>query len=90
MHMMSSMQWSSFGKWLGLRQRQDTTVCYSSRISGLNGMDWQKNKARPNDPSGKRAAFTLKLGGLFDIGAADTIDEIMKSRLLLAFFSVRG
>lgn len=41
-----------------------------------------KNKSRSTDPGGKRAAFMLKLASLFDIGAADAIDEIMKSRLL--------
>lgn len=41
-----------------------------------------KNKTRPTDPGGKRDAFTLKLNGLFDIGAANAIEEIFKSRLL--------
>ena len=41
-----------------------------------------KNKGRPTDPGGKRAKYKLKLDGLFDIGAPDAIDEILKSRLL--------
>lgn len=50
-------------------------------------VDWKalaKNKAHPVDPANKRAAFTLKLADLFDIGAADAIEDIMNSRLLSA------
>ena len=41
-----------------------------------------KNKARPTDPGAKRLNFTTKLDTLFDIGAPDAIDDIMKNRLL--------
>ena len=43
-----------------------------------------KNKVRPTDPGEKRANFMNKLNTLFDIGAPDAMDEIMKNRLLSA------
>ena len=41
-----------------------------------------KNRNRHCDPGGKRDAFVLELDSLFDIGAADAIDEIRTNRLL--------
>lgn len=41
-----------------------------------------KNRSRLCDPGGKRDAFVLELDNLFDIGAADAIDEIRTNRLL--------
>jgi len=44
-----------------------------------------KNKNRDSDPEReKRAMFTAKLDGLFDIGATDAIETIMNCRLLSA------
>lgn len=49
--------------------------------------EWQglmKNKGRQSDPGNKRANFVARLDTLFDIGAPDAIEAIMKSRLLSA------
>lgn len=64
------------------KTRQNCMLQFMSLWAEWSGL--ARNKSRPTDPGGKRAAFTLKLGTLFDIGAADAIDDIMKSRLLSA------
>lgn len=49
--------------------------------------EWQglmKNKGRQSDPGFRRANFVARLDTLFDIGAPDAIEVIMKSRLLSA------
>ena len=65
-----------------IKTRQNSMLQFMSLWTEWHGL--AKNKARSTDPGGKRAAFMLKLGGLFDISAADAVDEIMKSRLLTA------
>src|SRR6188472_3692833 len=41
-----------------------------------------KNKSRSTGSNKQRSEYASKLDTLFDIGAADAVEEIMKSRLL--------